>query len=120
MKFIYAIAGLFLLASCKKEDASKPTITVTSPTNQQTFANGQTVNVTATIADDGELHSVYLKVINTTNNAHVVHFEEHIDVKSYNLNKSFTAQTGGVYAIEIAGEDHGGNKTTQTIQVRAQ
>ena len=120
MKTRFVTVCLIFLLSCKKDDGSKPTVTITSPTNQQTFTSGQTVNVTATVADDGELHSIMLMIMNKNGGTNVLHFEDHVDVKSYNLNQSFTVQPGGVYSIEVSGEDHGGNKTTSTVEVSTQ
>ena len=120
MKLFCMALGLFLLTSCKKDGGSKPIVTITSPTSQQTFTPGETVNITAKLEDDGDLHSIMLMVTNKNGGTNIMHFEEHKDVKTYDLSQSFTAQAGGIYLIEVSGEDHGGNKTTSKVQVSTQ
>ena len=120
MKVLYTAIGCLLLMSCKKDGGSKPIVTITSPAHQQTFAPGQMVNISAKLEDDGDLHSIMLMVTNRNGGTNVMHFEEHKDVKTYDLNQAFTAQPGGVYLIEVSGEDHGGNKTTTSVQVVTQ
>src|SRR5689334_1494072 len=78
------LAALFFVG-CSSDgvDDEKPVITITSPTNSQTFTAGQTVNVVAAISDNDELHMIHLHVINLATGDHAVLFEEHPDAKTY-------------------------------------
>jgi hypothetical protein len=44
-------------------------------------------------------------------------FDDHPDVKTYNLNKSFTAQAGASYQILLEADDHSGNHASTDIRV---
>lgn len=116
---LYGIFLIALLCACKKEagDTSRPVIALTSPTDHQTFAAGQTVTISATITDNDELHEVHLYVKNKSTGAEVLHLEEHTDVKSYTLLKTFTAQVGITYKIELEANDHGENEAKVEIEV---
>ena len=108
-----------LLCSCTKDagDTSRPVIALTSPTDHQTFAAGQTVTISATITDNDELHEVHLYVRNKATGAEVLHLEEHTDLKTYNLLKTFAVQAGVTYKIELEANDHGDNEAKVEIEV---
>src|SRR5215213_1540903 len=102
MKKIFILAlSVACLAACKKDkgDTQEPMISVSSPTANQQFTEGQTVSVVATITDDGELHEVHLTVVNKTTSVEVVHFHNHVDVQTYNMNQTFVAGAGITYNV---------------------
>ena len=113
-----AFVAAFLYA-CSKDvgDAAAPKINLASPANQQTFAAGQVATVAATITDDNEVHQVHLYVANKATGAELVHFEEHTDLKTYNLQKTFTVQEGVAYTIKLEATDHAENKSEVKIEV---
>jgi len=120
MKQYLAIAAVVALTACGKSDSEQPVITINSPLNGQSFTNGQTVTISAAISDNEELHDVQLTVVNTVNGNHILHEEYHPDVKTYTIGKTFTAQTGGVYRIEVMAGDHAENHTMTNVQVSTQ
>jgi len=120
MKPFLFIASLSLLAACGKSDSEQPVITINSPQNGQSFSNGQTVTISAAISDNEELHDVQLTVINNSNGNHILHEEYHPDAKTYTISKTFVAQTGGVYRIEVMAGDHAENHTMTNVQVSTQ
>ena len=119
MKRFLPFAIGILLLSCGKSDELAPVITVDTPGDNQVFSGGQTVNVKATITDNEGIHMVHLTVLDNTTGGHLVHFEEHYDGKSYELNKSFTVQAGRSYSIEIGSHDHADNAATKELTVSA-
>ena len=118
-KILYAACIAAIACSCKKDagDLSRPVITLISPTNNQSFTAGQTVTISATITDNDELHEVHLYVRNKATSAEVLHLEEHTDMKTYNLLKTFTAQAGITYKIELEANDHADNETKVELEV---
>jgi hypothetical protein len=108
------------LSACKKEggDSERPVISVTSPMANQQFTAGQSVNIVASVTDNDELHEVYLTVVNKTTNAEVVHFHNHLDLKSYDLNQSFIAAGNTGYRIKVEAEDHTGNHAEIEFDVK--
>ena len=117
-KYLPLVFGI-LFFSCGKSDELAPVITVTSPNENQVFTGGQTVNVKATITDNEGIHTVHLSVIDNNTGGHLVHFEEHYDGKTYELNKSFPVQAGRSYKIEIGAHDHADNDAAKEITVSA-
>lgn len=117
MKQLLVLLALAIaVASCSKEDNEKPVITVSTPTDNQAFAAGQSVNVKAEVTDNNELHGVHIMVTDAVG-GHLLHEENHIDVKTYSLNKTFTVAAGGQYRIEIGADDHAGNTATVVLNV---
>lgn len=118
-KFVSLVCIAALFCSCKKDagDTASPAIAVTSPSNHQSFAAGQTVTVAATITDKDEVHEVHLYVTNKATNAEILHFEEHTDKPTYNLSKTFTVQAGVTYKIKIEASDHAENNSQVEIEV---
>lgn len=110
------------LAACKKSkvaDTLAPVINVTSPSANQQFGAGATVNIIATIYDNRDLHSIHLSVTNKSSGAHLLHFEDHVDVRSYELNKSFTTGSFTTYSILVEAEDHSGNRAQIAFDVKS-
>ena len=112
------VLAVIIFFSCHKDELS-PTITVTSPINNQIFNGGQTVLITANISDEDGLHMIHLAVTDNTTGGHLVHFEEHFDGRNYTLNQSFSPQSGRSYLIEIEATDHAENTAKQNLTVSA-
>lgn len=108
------------LTACKKDkgDTQEPMIHVTSPAANQQFTAGQTVNVAATITDDDEINEVHLFVTNKSTGADVVHFANHVDVKSYDVHQSFTAGAGITYTVKFEATDHSGNHAQVEFEIK--
>jgi uncharacterized lipoprotein YbaY len=120
-KGLIALLAVACLAACKKDkgDTEKPTITIMTPTANQQFTPGQVVNISATITDNDGLHEIHLFVTNKASGADVVHMAQHVDVKTYNLNNTFTAGAGITYVLKFAATDHSGNHTESQLEVKA-
>ena len=120
MKQLILFFVLASMVACSKNggDTEKPMITLSTPTANQQFTAGQVVNITGVVTDNDEIHHVHIFVIDRTHDAEVLHVEEHADSKTFNFNKSFTAQAGITYKIQIESDDHVGNTAEVEIQVK--
>lgn len=116
-KFIIAIL-LFGIISCKKGDTTGPTITLTWPADGESFAAGTVVHVKATINDPNEIHEVHVRVNNAASGAEVVHFEDHADAATLEVDQPFSIQSGVTYKIEVEASDHTGNETKVELSVK--
>lgn len=112
------LCSLFLIFAfgCSKPDEIAPTVSITSPEQNQVFAVGQTVTVRATITDNEGIHMVHTIVTDNTG-GHWVHTEEHTDSKTYDVNKTFTTISGKTYTIHVDATDHNENVTQKEITV---
>ena len=118
-KLLYAACIAAVFCSCKKDtgDTSFPVIALSTPSDHQNFKAGQTVTISASISDNDELHEVHLYVKNKATSAEILHVEEHTDTKTYTLLKTFTAQAGVTYKIELEANDHSDNESKVEIEV---
>jgi hypothetical protein len=107
-----------LLVCCKKSDNHSPTITITSPSDNQSFTAGQKVHVTANVTDNSEIHMVHLRVDNLTTNQEFIHIEEHVDVASYNFDTSFIVSAATNYKIEVEATNHTNGDAIKDISVK--
>jgi Bacterial Ig domain len=114
--FVICLLIIFAGISCDKEDNEKPIINLTSPTANQQFNGGETVNIIANITDNNDLHEVHLFVDKTTGGS-IIHFMEHLDANTFTLSDSFVAEAGVTYQIVIQATDHADNVGEVTLQV---
>jgi hypothetical protein len=119
-KILLVILCAAYLTACKKDkgDTQEPMINVTSPTANQQFTAGQTVNVVATMTDDDELNEVHLFVTNKSTGVDVVHFANHVDVETYTITQSFTAGAGITYNVKFEATDHSGNHAEVQFEIK--
>lgn len=96
-----------------------PVISITSPTNNQVFSAGQTVNINATITDNEKLEEVHLEITNTTTGTFLTHEHYAPDAASYTLSRILTTQAATTYKIKVEAHDANENiaKTEVMIMV---
>jgi hypothetical protein len=116
MRIIAPVLILFFAFGCKKADEVAPEIVVSSPQQNQVFASGQTVTIKATISDNVGLHMVHVIAVDNSG-GHWVHSEDHVDGKSFEVNKTFITNPGKTYTITIDAADHDDNTATKEIIV---
>jgi len=109
---------LLFAFACKKPDEIVPEISVTSPQQNQVFSSGQTVTIRATVTDNEGLHMVHVIAVDNTG-GHWVHSEDHVDGKTFEVNKTFVTNLGKIYTITINATDHDENTATKEITVSA-
>jgi hypothetical protein len=110
--FIAIIA--FLLWGCKKENAA-PVITITSPTQSQTFTKGATVNVMGTAADDKALHEAAVIVTNSWGDTVLSEYPTVHSQPSFDFNYSFQAVDSGMHHVTVVFADHDNAETYEEV-----
>lgn len=103
-------------------DVTAPVLDIYTPTANQVFANGSSINITGKISDDLGLYNGSIRITNDANGELVKQqlYEIH-GVLTYNFNITHTVSVTAAtdYTITISFEDHGLNKTTKTVKIKA-
>jgi len=98
-----------------------PAIEITTPTNGQVFANGNTINVTGKVTDIGGLYRGSIRITNDADGALLKEqlYETH-GFQLYNFNISHTTAITAVsnYTVTVRFEDHGSNVTSASVKVK--
>ena len=102
-------------------DTIPPVLSVQTPTNNQVFNTGNTINVTGLVTDDLGLYRGSIRIVNDASGLllkeqlYEIHF-----FKQYNFSVSqvvnVTVPTD--FTITVWFEDHGYNKTTKVVKVK--
>ena len=120
----YLFVALFSLIVCstactKSADNGQggPVIIVTSPSSNQQFTAGQNITVSASITHTSQIHEVKVRVRNNATGAEILEFKVDVNATSYDVSRSFIAQAGVVYKIEIEAEDYMGNESEKEFTI---
>jgi hypothetical protein len=125
-KLTVYILCLFLLGACKKNDPGsenkrKPRVLLETPTNNQVFLAGQTVNITANIfAGIKDLAQIHVHIYNNAT-GHIL-IDMHgtpTDPRNYYLNETFQVQAGIQYKIEVVAINSSGDQGVETVLISA-
>ena len=114
--FLSVLGVLFL--GCGKDDAEDneaPSITITSPTNNQVLPAGE-IHVKGTIADNAYINQVHVEIYEG-NGSEVIHVHIHPATKNYAFDQVFTAQAGKGYKIKVIAEDPSANSSTKQVDI---
>jgi hypothetical protein len=101
-------------------DNSYPVVTVSSPTDDQVYTSGSTVNVMGTVSDNS-LYQGSISIRNEANGLVVKdqYYEIHY-IPSYNFSMScpITVTTPTDFTVSVKFEDHGRNITARTVNIK--
>lgn len=114
-KIIITLSLFLLAASCKKGKNEAPEITIASPTANQAFTAGATVNVSGTATDDEALHEASVLVIAPANDTILKEYPTVHSEASYSFNYSITATNTGTYQVQVVFADHDGEETKKEV-----
>ena len=102
-------------------DVTAPVLVINTPTTNQVFTSGSTINVTGKITDDLGLYRGTIKITNDANGEVLKNqaFEIH-GILTYDYNISYTPSVTitSNYTVTVSFEDHGSNSTTQTVKIK--
>ena len=124
MKNLFVFLAVFLFTmlffiGCKKDsvDTQKPVVKINSPAWGDSFPDGDSVTVTATISDNSDLGEVHFEVTNKANSAEIVHLHLFPNSKTYDLTEGFSVHSGITYHIVVEGDDKSGNAAEDVIEI---
>ena len=106
---------LLVFIGCSKKENKAPELTITSPTEWQSFALGATVPITGTATDDDALHECAIAVTNHMGDTVYSNYPTVHSQQSFTLNYSFTAADTGVHQLSVLFEDHDEAQVSKTV-----
>jgi hypothetical protein len=128
-QFLSAVTVVIVISACSKgtngendangttKDTTGPVITIVSPTNNQTFTTGQTIQTTANATDNVKVTELHIHVIDKTTGNLLRDIHSYPDAKTGNVQDAFSAQAGLTYTIKIIANDPSQNLTTSQVEV---
>lgn len=123
---ILAIAAVAATAGCQKKsndtiDPSKVTISINNPLGNQSFHNGDTLQVKAHVSYTSELHGYEVKVIDTATGTILFDYEEHVHMDVFDIDERWpvavSAATNAVVTVVVS-IDHNGETASKEVGVR--
>ncbi len=102
-------------------DTTPPVITISTPTESQTFTSGNTIQMTGRISDDLGLYKGTVKLVNDANG--LVLKEQAYEIHgllAYNFSLAHTAVVSAAsnYTVTVSFEDHGLNTVTRSVKIK--
>ncbi len=102
-------------------DVVPPVIEITTPSDNQVFANGSTISISGKLTDDLGLYRGTVRIVNDANGTELKNqaYEIH-GLISYNYSTTYTASVTAIsnYTITVSFEDHGNNVSTKSVKVK--
>jgi len=122
-KYCFEIILCIFLAGCSKKqdtgDKIAPVITITSPSNNQHFTAGQTINTTASATDNDKVTELHIHVTDKTTGALLRDIHSYPGQSSGTVEDSFVAEPGIFYTVLIIAKDPAQNLATAEVEVSA-
>lgn len=106
----------FLMTSCGSDNG--PEITLSAPSNNSTFSDGDSFNITGTVTDDVEVSTVAINAegafaisfdLSAVTDKTSIDFDETVTVDS-TLNR-------GTFTVEVSATDNEGNNATESVEI---
>ena len=108
-----------VLFSCKKEEHSHPSITISSPTSGQAFDGGDTVYVKANVTSEEEMHGWVVAIRKLPTKQVVFMDDVHDHLTEYNINTYWVNNLSAHSDMEvevIAYIGHDGDSTSKKVE----
>lgn len=121
VKYILFIASLLSIISCSKSSSDKdktaPAVVISTPANNQVFTGGQTITITGTVTDAGNIAELHMHITNIQTGALLVDIHRNPASSNYALNETFIAQSGIEYKIQVIAKDNAANEGRSTVNI---
>ncbi len=98
----------------------EPVTEIITPLPSQVFTGNQPISIRAKFSDETGLHMVHIMVLDQGNNGHILHTEQHVDTRSFEINTSFIPQPGRSYLVEAGAKDHAHNHGMKQVVITTQ
>lgn len=117
---ILFLGSIFTITSCNdKEDTEAPVITILSPSNNQTFSVGDTINIHFEITDNDELHHIDAELLDESDHQ-LWHRHWHRHSQFFEWQDQYIAQENDVnqtLRLIVKANDHNSNEAEEVIAV---
>lgn len=115
------ICSLYL-SSCNDknksdDDTQPPVITITTPTNNQSFTNGQSIRMTGNITDDNYIAESHIHVTNKVTGELLMDVHLYPGASSASFDQAITASAGKTYKITVTALDKQVNEGRTSVEV---
>lgn len=120
---VYSWLILFaLIMACSKrssedKDREAPTLSVTTPTDNQVYSAGQTINITGSASDNKYIEQIHIVITNLVTGTEYLHVHIHPNGSAFNFAQAYTAQAGISYKIQVIVDDASSNSTAKSVNV---
>ncbi|MCB0538870.1 MAG: DUF4625 domain-containing protein [Bacteroidetes bacterium] len=114
-----------LLTACNEDtnneqDTEAPAISISSPTATETYVSGDTLQITALITDNDQLHDLGATLTRTHNDetVEVWTYSNHSHGNTYNMRETYVIEVPGMhndFELTIWADDHNGNMGSETV-----
>jgi len=108
-------------AGSSPQDTTAPVLNIVTPTDNQVFTSGASINVTGNINDDLGLYRGSIRITNDANGQILKEqlYEIHY-ILAYNFNISYTplVSSPSDYTVTVSFEDHGLNTTSKSVKIK--
>lgn len=113
---------LLLGLACSKnssgdKDRELPSVTITAPAANQSFAAGAIVNITGNLSDNNKLAEVHVHISDKNTGALLIDIHRFPNAATYSLKESFTAEAGIAYKIQVVARDNYANEDRATVEI---
>ncbi len=119
-KILFAATVLLSITACKKEEVVNATISIASPTANDTLALGDTLKLTGTVTGTGEMHGYSVTILNFLSGGTVYSQTYDIHSDTYAVSDSWindVVDTSIVQATIDVIKDHEGNHEIKRVSV---
>lgn len=114
---LFFTASIACLACKKETDSDNPVVTITSPTEGQDIATGDSALVAFTITD-ADMHGFDFRIINTTT-GDTLFLEDGHSHANVTFSKKYKMPSVAMQLrLILTGEDHNENTTTKSVNFR--
>ena len=109
------------MAACSKDpatanDTAAPVVSLNSPSANQLYTPGQTINISGSITDDNYIAEVHIHVSNTNTGALLMDVHLYPAGSTTTFNQSLTAVAGVNYKIQVIAKDKAVNEGRSTVE----
>lgn len=112
---ILTVTTVITFVACKKEkDTESPVVTITSPTQSETFTAGDSILIAFT-ATDIDMHAYEFTVINTANDSVLFEGGEHTHGNATFSQKFKSPASATEMKLTVTAEDHNGNGVSSFV-----
>lgn len=118
----FLLITLIMSSGCSKKstgnnDRELPVVTLQTPTNNQSFTAGQTIQITGQISDNNRIGEVHVHISDLVTGNLLVDIHRYPDAATYSLSESIVATAGVEYRIQVIARDNAANEGRSTVNV---